>query len=494
MPEPFGVIGMVQPTLALRARAAAKAVVGIFSENSARAAHGLLAGIYPGAVGMPPTPGTLQHLEAYKKMPWLRAVAGRIASKVAAAEWKVYVNRRPGEKAKLSPIVLRVQRMHDPLERRHALKLLASNGELEQLTDHVLVDLLNDANSFLTGLTMRKVTQLHLDIVGDAFWLKERGPGNTIVGLWPIPPHWILSTPTPSTRVFRVQFRAWRGAIPDTEWIWFSDVDPSNPYGRGAGTAQALTDELEADEYAAKHMKSFFYNRARPDFLVYPKIGTMTEPNVARLEDDWMNRNQGFWKAFKPYFMSKEVGIHEFGNGNNFRSQQLVQLRQHERDVVMQTFGIPPEILGVLENSNRATITAADTVFGRYVLEPRLELMRCVMQERLVPEFDERIILDYTSPVQDDKDFTLDVSKAHPYAFSVDEIRGMVNLPEMDKDVGKVHFSPINFEALDPASDDGLLPPPPDPNPPVAIPPALPPGQQPKPVPGQRRFLWRRSA
>src|SRR5262249_32651471 len=39
-------------------------------------------------------------------------------------------------------------------------------------------------------------------------------------------------------------------------------------------------------------------------------------------------------------------------------SLQMVQLRQFERDMVVQVFGIPPEILGILANSNRACHSA----------------------------------------------------------------------------------------------------------------------------------------
>jgi len=35
------------------------------------------------------------------------------------------------------------------------------------------------------------------------------------------------------------------------------------PTGGGAGVAEALADELDTDEFAAKFTKSFFFNRAR---------------------------------------------------------------------------------------------------------------------------------------------------------------------------------------------------------------------------------------
>lgn len=414
-----------------RARVAAKAAVGIFSEDSAKQAYGMLQGIFPGGMGLPPTRGTREYLKAYSQMPWLRAVAARVATKTSTTEWQLFVARKGAAKATRNRVVQRAYGSR----RRELIKSLQETSDLEPIPEHPILDLLHDPNSFQHGDAMRKVTQLHLDLVGEAFWLKERDGLGQIVGLWPIPPDWVINTPTPTNRFFRVQFKGWRGMIPDAEFIWFADPDPSNPYGRGSGTAQALADELETDEYAAKHTKAFFFNRARPDLIVYPKAGVMRQPDVDRVEEDWMSKTQGFWRAFKPYFMTREVGVHELDQ--NFRAIQLVQLREFERNCVIQTFGVPPELLGVLQNANRATITAADLIMARYVVEPRLEFQRSIMQERLLPEFDERLILDFVSPVQEDKDFQLDTAKAAPYAQTIDEWRKLMGLtPHNDKKVG----------------------------------------------------------
>lgn len=443
-------------TVGERVRFAAKAAVGIFAPNSATAAHGLLGGISPGQTGLPPSRGTREYLNAYSKMPWLRAVTARIATRCATTDWQLFVQKKGDQRAVRNRLAQRAK----GAERRKIMQKMADSGELTQIEDHPMLDLLSDANSFQTGDQMRRVTQLHLDLIGEAFWLKERDGLGMPIGVWPIPPDWILNTPTPTNPFFRVGFRGWRGMIPDTEFIWFCDPDPANPYGRGSGTARSLSDELETDEYAAKFTKAQFYNQARPDLIVYPKGAPMREPDVKRLETDWLDKNQGFWKAMKPYFLTREVGITELDGSLNNRALQLVQLRQFERDTIMQVFGLPPEILGVLNNSNRATITAADLVMGRYVIEPRLEFMRAILQERLVPEYDERLIVEFVSPVQDDKDFQLEVMKSAPQIASVDEWRDLAGFEPMEDDAGRIHFAPSSLKPLDPTDADGLNPPP----------------------------------
>lgn len=420
-------------------RVHSKAPVGVFSDDSRKQAWGLLSGALPGGMGAPPARSTADYLRAYAQMPWLRAVAMRIATAVASAEWQLFAVGKPQEKARRGGIVTRMQRAQGA-HRRKLLKTAHDHDELKQIDEHPLLDVLTQANGFQTGLSMRKLTQVHLDLVGDAFWLKERDGQGTPVGVWPIPPHWILATPTPQFRFFRVSFRAWRGLIPDTEFLWFSDDDPMNPYARGTGLAQSLGDELETDEYAARYTKAFFYNSARPDMLIYPKGGSLQGGNVKKLEEDWLANAQGFFKAFKPYFLSREVEVKTFDN-SNLRSMQFTQLREFERNTILQVFGMPPEILGVLEHSNRATISTADYLMSRYVVEPRLEFLRSVLQERFVPEYDDRIIIDFVSPVAADDDHSLAVATAAPWALTIDEWRNMAGKDPMENEAdGQQHM------------------------------------------------------
>ena len=51
----------------------------------------------------------------------------------------------------------------------------------------------------------------------------------------------------------------------------------------------------------------------------------------------------------------------------------FTELRSFERDAIIQTFNVPPELVGVIENSNRATIEAALTIMAIQVIVPRLE-------------------------------------------------------------------------------------------------------------------------
>lgn len=437
----------MKPSLGTRIRLAGKAITGLFNENSAKVAYGLLSGIYPTG-GPPATRGAGAMLQAYSTMPWLRAVGQKVSQSIAETQWTLSAPTAAGRKR---GTLGTIRRAHG-VEQQSLIKSAMRAGDLKQIDSHPFLDAIYSANEFLVGNALWRLTSIHLDLIGEAFWIKERDALGTIVGFWPVPPSWITRTPTVSNRTFYATFQGWRGEIPDTEVVWFLDPDPANPYGRGTGIARTLSDELETDEYASQHARMTFLNRARPDFIVYPKgspnqPGEMGEPAARRLSERWLSEHQGFFRAATPFFATREIGVHEMGQ--SFSDLQLTELRKFERDTIIQVYGIPPEMLGILENSNRSTIDAADYLFKKNVIVPRLEFLRWTLQERLVPEYDENLIVGYVNPVAEDRAEQVKAGMAAPWGPTVDEWRNLQGLPPMD-DVaqGSVHMVPSGYSPV----------------------------------------------
>lgn len=434
---------------------ARRVAVGAFGEGLSPLIDNFLRGQFPGAMGVPPYRGTREFLKAYSTMPWLRAITSRIASVTATTEWQLFVARNQNGKAYRHKSL----QYGDPFTRSATIKAMVEQQELEPILEHPFLDAMHEGNALLDGLSVRKLTQVYLDTVGESFWIKERNGVGAPIAFWPVPPHWIINTPTPGHLFYRYSFRGWQGEIADTEVLAITDPNPETPYYRGTGIGMSLSDELETDEYTARFTRQFFFNNASPPFVVYPKNtqagdSNMKSEEVARLENDWMNKNQGMNRKWKPYFLTKEVGIHEFKN--DLRALQFAELRQFERDTIMQTFGMPPEMLGVIDKgSNRATIDKAELVFAKFVILPRLELMRSILQQKLLPEYDDRLILNFKSPVQEDKEFALAVGTVFPWALTVDEQRDMMALDKLDNDAGNVHMIPFNMQ---PTADFSMAP------------------------------------
>lgn len=450
-----------------RMRLAKQALLTPYSVEAGSQAAQILGGVISPGRGEPPVRNTMARLDAYGESPWLRAFGERIAADVASCAWELFLPR--SEQGQ--PIQNRLLRRAAPPQRKQWIasrrKDARQGGDLEPVESHPLLDLVMDrGNMLLPGLLMRKIVQVHLDLTGEAFCVKERDALQTVVALWPVPPHWILGTPSLAQPVYRVAYRGWQQDVPATEMLAFLNPHPVNPYGRGSGLAGALGDEIDTDEYASKFVKQFFFNDATPPFMIFPKGtgtdpgGPMSETEAKRLEISWLNKAQGLFRAHRPLFPSREVGVYEFGK--NLQQLQLKELRQQQRDTIMQVFGIPPEIMGVISNSNRATIESAEYLYAKHVLVPRLELLRSYFQERLVPEYDDRFILDYVTPVQEDHEFELTAMTKAPYAFTIDEWRHRAGESPLPDGAGQTYAVPINI-AFQRQLDVPLEPPAPHP-------------------------------
>lgn len=393
----------------------------------------------------PPARGTTEMLQSYAVMPWLRAVVDKVGSSIATTVWRVFVKTKTDDEGKRRPVPYRQITAMAYEDRKKELLRLKAAGDLIEIEDHPLIDSLYAIGPSFTGYTNRELTQKWLDLVGEAFWLKERNPAGMPINFIPLPPHWVTDTPGKDKDLFKLQTP--NGHIEDIasdDMIWFYHPNPHDPYARGSGMGMTLGDELETDEYAAKFMKTFFYNSARPDFLI--SSSELKKEDTTRLEKRWVDKLRGWRRSFLPFFMNRNVQVHTLGT--DYSHLSMLDLRKNQRDAVIQVFGVPPEVLGIVEASNRATSEVAEYLYARWVLMPRLEFMRQTLQHRLVPDYDDRLILDYDSPVAQDKEHILKVATIAPWSRYLDEWREMQGLLPLPDGKGQIFMKPLNYEAV----------------------------------------------
>ena len=387
-----------------------------------------------------PRRGDKELLELYGRSPWLRSSIDKISFKTASVGWKLYVNRKDGEPVQNTKL------KRASFEKRQ--KIIKQDEDLEEITDHPFLDVLDDMNEQMIGLQGRQITQTYLDLVGKVYWLKERNSQGMPVNLYPLNPNWVKRNEA-GTGYWVTLPGGWTGTVPYEDIVMFNDPDPVNPYSEGVGMGNSLDDEIATDEMASRYTKNFFYNSARPDILVY---GDMQREDAERLKTDWKNKLQGFKNAYEPYFMPSGDRLNIQELSQSFDDMELVDLRKFERDTMIQVFGIPPEVLGIIENSNRATIDTADTIMAKYVVIPRLELQRAVLQQRLIPDYDERLVLDYDNPIPEDKEYKKELMKNHQWAFSKNEIRQAAGEEAVED--GDVYNIPLNSVITENANEN----------------------------------------
>lgn len=359
--------------------------------------------------GEPPKRNSKQWIELYGKSPRLRPVY-KIAKDVAAAEWGLYVMR---------------------------------GKQKEQIQEHPLIDLLTRPNPKMSGYVLKYLTEVWLQLRGEAGWLIERNGLRVPGELWPVPPHWVTEIPSINKPFFVVQTPG--GSIVKVDQkdiIWFTEPDPLNPYSRGLGSAEGIGDEVETDEYMAKWAKRFFFNDAKPPVVI--QAPGADKATADRLKEEWMERYAGYHNAHKPAVLPWDAKIQELGKGQ--KEMDFVESRKFLRDQANQHFFMPPEVMGIIENSNRATIDAADYLYTKNVLKPCLDLIQEQIQIQLCPEFDEKLIFEFANPIPEDKEFALKQANdgLKGGAMTVDEWRQANGKDPLPGGRGQVLYIPFN--------------------------------------------------
>ncbi|KPJ59096.1 MAG: hypothetical protein AMJ46_12580 [Latescibacteria bacterium DG_63] len=400
--------------------------------------------LYRMLLGKTPTArNTAELIAAYKQVPQFRSVVAKIADHVASVHWRLYAVRSKSGKAKH----VRTGQIIERDERKKELARYKRQGELEEVQDHPFARMLDIANDEHSGFEARRLTQIYLDVVGESFWNLQRGAFNQPTAYWPLPPHWIRQTPSLNKQHYEIKISGRSFFSPVEDMLWFRDLDPVEPYGRGSGLGESLGDEIDTTDYAAKYVKAFFYNRAKPDMMV--GIEGASPEEIKRTAEGFRQQHLGYNRAHRAYFHGGKMDVKELNS--RFDELKIVELQGSLRDAFVHTFGIPPEVLGILTNSNRSTVREALRFFASETVVPRCERLRLKQQQRLIPMYDERLILEYDSPVPEDDEFELNAMKAAPHYATRGEWREMQGL-EHRGEIDDIHYVPVNLIPQSPTS------------------------------------------
>lgn len=348
----------------------------------------------------PPTRNTAEWLDMYSKSPRL-AVVERIASDIAGVSGKLF----------------RIDR----------------DGTETEVTNHPFLDFMAKPNPLyeMTSSAIWRLHEIYLSLVGESFIIMERDESEKPVELWNVPPQWVKTTPYLGYPFYDiVSSDGITMSIPVDDMFVMKNLNPINPFMRGLGTAESIADEVEIDEYAAQFQKRFFYNDATPPLV-------FLLPNASKEQSDefmarWNQKHKGVENSHKAAALSGPVDVKVLGDSDG-KNLGFIESRTAMRDAVLEHFGVPREIMGITENSNRATADSAQYIYAKNVLTPRLKNREEAITRQLLPLFGDNLIWRYDPVIPYDKEF--DKTKAlegwNAGLISKNEARHLLDLPDV---------------------------------------------------------------
>lgn len=286
-------------------------------------------------------------------------------------------------------------RLHGPISKM-SLDIAGLTGNVykvkegrkdEVVPNHPLTKMIYSYNEVFhtTGSTDIYISQVHYLVRGESFAIIDRDKKGEPQALWFIPPDWVTSTPQIDKPVFEIT--TGDGKVFDVEaknMFYRKNPNPMNPNGRGIGKSESILDEVETDEYMARFAKRFFFNDATPNLIITAPPEADDE-NVQNAQKRWMQKYSGIGNANKAAFLNWDAKVHILNSTN--REMDFIESRKFYRDLTIQHFGIPPEIMGNVENSNKATVVAAQVIYHKEVIEPQIKQLEQAITYQLLRQF-----------------------------------------------------------------------------------------------------------
>lgn len=287
------------------------------------------------------------------------------------------------------------------------------NGDRQEVTVHPFLDFMKKPNPLyeFNASAVWRLQAVYLMLKGEGYFIIERYSDGTPAELWPVPTHWVQMTPYLGNPFYQV--RTTDGGIMNIsvdDMFVMRDLNPLDPYRRGLGQAEALADEIEIDEYAAKFQKKFFYNDATPGVVI--AMPGASDEQQTRFLAKWDERLRGANKSHRPITIGGPADHPAVVTklSDNMKDLDMVNGRIFVRDAVLEHFGVPREIMGITQNSNRATADAAQYIYAKNVLTPKLKNRQDAINQQLLPAYGEKLEWEFDDIIPHDQEFDKEVA------------------------------------------------------------------------------------
>jgi HK97 family phage portal protein len=273
----------------------------------------------------------------------------------------------------------------------------------EEVTLHAALDLWNRPNPFYTRFSLVEAFQQHEELVGEACWVIAK-VGTLPLELWPVRPDRIEPVPHPTRFISGYVYTSPDGEkvpLDTTEVLRITLPNPMDPY-RGLGPLQSVMADVDASRYSAEWNRSFFINGAQPGGII--KLDRrVNDVEFNQMRARWDEQHRGVSRAHR-------VAILEAGEYQQIKysvkDMQFVELGNANSEAIRRAWRYPKPMLGTVEDVNRANAEAAEVMYARWMIRPRLRRIKELLNTRLLPLYGNTtkgLYFDFVDPVPEDR-------------------------------------------------------------------------------------------
>lgn len=290
------------------------------------------------------------------------------------------------------------------------LHLYAATGkspEYREIESHPFWDLMRGVNPAMNYFDLMEITTTHLDLTGNAYWYLNRNKLNKPVEVYILQPNKIKIKGS-SSGVASYEYYATGNSVifePD-EVIHFKYPNPGGGF-YGMSPLQAMIYTVSENDLLHQYGFNILKNQAIPGNIFQAEEFVDSEMlNAAK--DEIKQQYEGVKKAGKTMILK---GIKPVRLGLSPVEIAFLENKNYSREEILMFYGVPATKLGMGGTTQggtpRATAEALDATFQQETILPRLRRMESKINEKLLPLWDSRLIVEFENPVPNNREFEL---------------------------------------------------------------------------------------
>lgn len=278
-----------------------------------------------------------------------------------------------------------------------------------EVTRHACIDLWAKPNPYMNRRRFMEAAQQHVELVGENALVTSHvmiGGTDVPVEMWPVRPDRITVTPDPYEFIAGYVYTSPDGErmpLLPNELLRIVMPNSRDPF-RGLGPVESILVDTDNVKFSAEWNRMFFENSAEPGGVIQVPT-TLNDIEFRRLQDQWEVDHKGVRKAHRVAILEADAKWQAAGYSH--RDMQFTELRGLARDVILEAWGMPKSMLGIVEDVNRANAEASEYMFTKWIVTERLDRWRDLLNFELLPQYGrlgEGLEWDYDSPIPENSE------------------------------------------------------------------------------------------
>lgn len=373
-------------------------------------------------LAQPPARKATEYLNAYKS--WTYSAVSLIARETSQIELKLY-------------------------KRKYITSGGRTEVEIEEVVEHEAKSLLFHVNEFMTFGQFMEVTQIYLDLTGEAVWVILRNGADQPEQIWPLRPDWVNIKSSKDKYIDHYEYYPGGGykkvILPAKDVIFPKYLNPVSAY-RGKSAVEAGSMAIDIDEFSSDWNRTFFFNSALP-YIFFSTEQTIGKEASERLLQMWRSKFEGRKNAHKVAFLGK--GLKADVVGGNMKELDFNESKKSLRDEILAMFHISKANIGLIDDVNRASMEANNARFQSIVVEPRMRSITYYLNEFYLRNWEgEDLFFDFEDPTPENMELKIKIyENGLKYGWlTINEVRERENLAPVEG--GDEIYLPMNVQPL----------------------------------------------